>query len=364
MQNKPIEFSLLYFSSNEAAFGADKYRLLLEGAKFADSHDFTAVWVPERHFHPFGGLYPNPSVIAAALAMITERIRLRAGSVVLPMHHPVRVVEEWAVVDNLSQGRVDISLAAGWNSNDFALAPDSYADRYDLLFTGLETIRTLWRGETVTLRDGIGKDVQVQVHPAPWQPDIATWLTCTSGKERFVQAGERGTNVLTALLLQRVDELAEKIAAYRDARARNGLDPATGHVTLMLHTFVGDDMEEVRRIVRAPFTEYLASSMDLGQRAGKKVGRLANKRMADLSPVERERALNWGFERYFKTGALFGTPQTCAAFVEDLRSAGVDEIASLIDFGVDPDTTLRGLSTLNELREHCQAAALTPSDRG
>jgi natural product biosynthesis luciferase-like monooxygenase protein len=344
-----IQFSLLYFSSNEAAFGADKYKLLLEGAKFADSHDFTAVWVPERHFHPFGGLYPNPSVLASALAMVTERIRLRAGSVVLPMHHPVRVVEEWAVVDNLSRGRVDLSLAAGWNPNDFALAPASYAGRYDLLFNGLETIRTLWRGGTVTLQSGVGKDVQVRVHPAPWQPDIATWLTCSGSPERFEQAGEHGTNVLTALLFQSVDELAEKIAAYRDARARHGLDPAAGHVTLMLHTFVGDDMDEVRRTVRAPFIAYLESSVDLWRQASRKLD--------DLSPAEREQVLDWAFERYFLTSALFGTPQTCAAFVEQVRSAGVDEIASLIDFGVDPDTTLRGLTALNELRELCQGTA-------
>jgi natural product biosynthesis luciferase-like monooxygenase protein len=349
-RDRPIQFSLLYFSSNEADFGpdkgTDKYRLLLEGAKFADSHDFTAVWIPERHFHPFGGLYPNPSVLASALAMVTERIRLRAGSVVLPMHHPVRVVEEWAVVDNLSRGRVDLSLAAGWNPNDFALAPDSYADRYDLLFDGLETIRTLWRGGTATLRSGVGQDVEVRVHPAPWQPGIATWLTCSGSQERFAQAGEHGTNVLTALLFQGVDELAEKIAVYRDARARHGLDPASGHVTLMLHTFVGEDMEEVRRIVRDPFIAYLASSVDLWKQA--------NKNLDDLGPAERERVLDWAFERYFQTSALFGTPATCAGFVEQVRSAGVDEIASLIDFGVDPDTTLRGLSTLNQLREHCQ----------
>jgi natural product biosynthesis luciferase-like monooxygenase protein len=350
---RSIQFSLLYFSSNEADFGPDKgtykYRLLLDGAKFADSHDFTAVWVPERHFHPFGGLYPNPSVLASALAMVTERIRLRAGSVVLPMHHPVRVVEEWAVVDNLSRGRVDLSVAAGWNPNDFALAPDSYADRYDLLFNGLETIRTLWRGGTATLRSGVGKDVELRVHPAPWQPDIAIWLTCSGARERFAEAGEHGMNVLTALLFQSIDELAEKIAVYRDARARHGLDPATGHVTLMLHTFVGDDMEEVRRAVRDPFIAYLASSVDLWKQA--------NKNLDDLGPAEREQVLDWAFERYFQTSALFGTPATCAAFVEQVRSAGVDEIASLIDFGVDPDTTLRGLSTLNQLREHCQGAA-------
>jgi natural product biosynthesis luciferase-like monooxygenase protein len=348
---RPMQFSLLYFSSNAAEFGDHKYRLLLEGAKFADTHGFTAVWLPERHFHPFGGLYPNPSVLASALAMVTERIRLRAGSVVLPMHHPVRVVEEWAVVDNLSRGRVDLALAAGWNPNDFVLAPANYANRYDVLFSGLETIRMLWRGETVTLPGGLGNEVPVRVYPAPQQPELATWITCSGGAERFIQAGERGANVLTALLFQSVEELAEKIAAYRQARAQRGYDPAGGHVTLMLHTFVGDDLEDVRRTVRGPFIAYLESSVDLWQHASKP--------LADLAPAERDEVLAYAFERYFQTSALLGTPQSCAAFVSQLQAVGVNEIASLIDFGIDPDTTLDGLAALNLVRERCQRAPLT-----
>ena len=86
---------------------------MFEGARFGDRHGFTAIWIPERHFHAFGGFSPNPSVIAAALARETKQIQLRSGSVVLPLHHPIRVAEEWAVVDNLSQGRVGISFASG-----------------------------------------------------------------------------------------------------------------------------------------------------------------------------------------------------------------------------------------------------------
>jgi natural product biosynthesis luciferase-like monooxygenase protein len=345
--NRPLEFSLFYFSSNEAEFDKDKYRLLIEGAKFADTHDFTAVWLPERHFHPFGGLYPNPSVLASALAMVTERVRLRAGSVVLPMHHPVRVVEEWAVVDNLSDGRVDLSLAAGWNPNDFVLAPGNFENRYDLLFSGLDTIRRLWGGGTAELPGGQGQPVPVRVYPQPRQPDLATWITCSGGRRRFVQAGEHGANVLTALLFQGVEELGGKIAAYREARAQAGLDPATGHVTLMLHTFMGEDLDDVRRTVQAPFIEYLESSMDLWWKG--------SSRPDDLQPGEREKLLVRAFERYFKTSALFGTQETCAGFVSSLQEAGVDEIACLIDFGVDLDTTLGGLHELDALRKHHQA---------
>lgn len=340
-----MEFSLLYFSSNEAQPGDHKYRLLLEGAKFADKHDFTAVWLPERHFHPFGGLYPNPSVLASAVAMVTERIRLRAGSVVLPMHHPVRVAEEWAVVDNLSRGRVDLALAAGWNPADFVLAPANFDRRYELLFSGMEMIKQLWRGEAVALPDGLDRQVQVRIYPAPCQKALTTWITCSGGLERFVQAGERGANVLTALLFQGVEELAEKIAAYRKARAECGHDPGGGHITLMLHTFVGDDLAEVRRIVHDPFIAYLESSVDLWQHGGK---------LDDLTPDEREEVLEFAFERYFQTSALIGTPQTCADFIARLKAIGVDEVASLIDFGVDADITLDALHQLNLLREQCQ----------
>ncbi len=123
---RPVTFSLFYFAAGEDT-ASDGYRLLLDSARFADRHGFEAVWTPERHFHAFGGAYPNPSVTSAALAAITTNVGIRAGSVVLPLHSPVRVAEEWAVVDNISRGRVAISFAAGWQPNDFVLNPSAYA---------------------------------------------------------------------------------------------------------------------------------------------------------------------------------------------------------------------------------------------
>jgi hypothetical protein len=118
-----MEFSLFYFSGDGSTTRNDKYRLLIEGAKFADRHRFSGVWIPERHFDAFGGLYPNPSVAGAAISMITEHIQIRSGSVVMPLQNPLRVAEEWSMVDNLSNGRVSLSFAPGWHPNDFVLYP-------------------------------------------------------------------------------------------------------------------------------------------------------------------------------------------------------------------------------------------------
>jgi natural product biosynthesis luciferase-like monooxygenase protein/thioester reductase-like protein len=337
-----MDFSLFYFSSNEAEFAEDKYRLLIEGAKFADQHNFTAVWIPERHFHAFGGLYPNPSVLAAALAMVTQRVRIRAGSVVLPMHNPVRVAEEWSAIDNLSQGRVDIGFAAGWNPNDFVFAPANYANRTEVLFTSVQTVQKLWRGESISLPNGVGEPVNIKIYPLPKQRELSVWTTCTGGKERFMQAGAAGTNILTALLFQSVEELAEKIAIYREARAKNGHDPDSGHVTLMLHTFIGENLETVRTTVRQPFIEYLKSSVNLWRQGAESLD--------DLSEKEQQELLAYAFERYFQTSALFGTPASCLEKVERLKEIGVNEIACLIDFGVDMDSVMASLYSLKKLK--------------
>ena len=71
-----LEFGFFYWNvaTDDSQHDRDKYRLLIEGAKFADAHGFNAVWNPERHFASFGGLFPNPSVTCAALATITENV--------------------------------------------------------------------------------------------------------------------------------------------------------------------------------------------------------------------------------------------------------------------------------------------------
>ncbi|MET9489739.1 MupA/Atu3671 family FMN-dependent luciferase-like monooxygenase [Nocardia sp. NPDC006630] len=336
-----IDFSLFFFASDAQQSGSQRYQLLFDSARFADEHGFRSIWLPERHFHKFGGLYPNPAVLAAALAAITQRVRLRAGSVVLPLHNPVRVAEDWSVVDNLSDGRVDIAFATGWNPDDFVLAQDNYRERVDVTRSGMQSIQQLWRGESISLPNGVGESRSVRIFPTPIQPDLATWVTCSGGVERFEMAGELGTNVLTALLFQTVDELAEKITAYRKARAHHGHDADAGKVTVMLHTFVGDDDAAVRQTVQGPFKSYLADSVDLWRRGAEA--------LEDLDDRSRNKVLDFAFERYYRTSGLFGTPDSALSMVESLHRAGADEIACLIDFGVAVPTVLDGLESLATL---------------
>lgn len=364
--DRPIDFSLFYFASDAGAQGKEKYRLLLEGARFADQHGFEAVWTPERHFHAFGGLYPNPSVASAALATITSRVKLRAGSIVSPLHSPIRIAEEWSLVDNLSGGRVGVSFASGWQSNDFVLSSRGYADRKNIMIRDIDTVRRLWRGESVDFVNGVGEQVPIHIMPRPVQKELPIWITAAGSPDTFRIAGELGANMLTHLLGQHLDELAQKIAIYRKAWKDAG-HPGEGYVTLMLHTFVGDDTDAVREIVRGPFSDYLKSAVDLIKNApaqfpthkapqGAMAAHLA-KGMQEVTEEDLAALLDFAFERYFETSGLFGSIERCLEIVETVRALGTDEIGCLIDFGVHPALVLPSLRQLNTVRERAQEPA-------
>lgn len=346
---RPLQFSLSYFGSYAAAYSPEKYALLIEGARFADAEGFEALWVPERHFHDFGGLSPNPSVLAAALARETRRISLRAGSVVAPLHHPMRVAEEWSLVDNLSGGRVGVAFASGWHPNDFVFAPQNYGRQRDITFETLDTVRTIWRGEPVTLRNGSGKDVPVTLHPLPRQKELPCWLTIVNNAETYRKAGEMGVGVLTNLMGQTVDELAANVALYRETLAAHGHDPDAGTVTVLLHTYIRDDAAQAVREARRPLCDYLLSSMTLFKQLAKSQGLAAD--LDGLSAADREYIVQTAYDKYVGSSALIGSPATCRPIIERLRDAGVDEIACFVDFGVPAALALEGLTPLNNVRK-------------
>lgn len=335
-----LDLSLIFFADANQQL-AHRYQLVFDLAELADRHGFRAVWIPERHFHPFGGIYPDPAVLAAALAGRTRHVRLRSGSVVLPLHHPASVVESWAMVDHLSNGRVDLGFASGWNPNDFVTSPDTFARLREVWKQRIHDVRALWRGETRTFVNGKGEEVAIQTYPRPIQPELEVWLTVTKLDEGFQYAGAQGYNVLTMLQGIELDELGRKIGLYRQARRDAGLAPEGGEVTLMLHTLVHRDLQVVRDAVREPFFAYIQSAL---------TGHLQGL-PADQRPSERDlrRTVEYAYERYFQRGALFGSIDDAAAVLDKAISVGVTEVACLMDFGVPRALVLESLPYLAEL---------------
>ena len=328
---------------------AAKYDDILTIARTADELGFTAVWTPERHFQQFGQVFPSPPVLSAALAAVTRQIEVRAGSVVFPLHHPLRVVEDWSVVDNLSRGRVGVSVATGWHSTDFVLAPDHYADRRERALADIPLVRRLWAGEAVEFPDGTGQPVAVRPQPRPVSARLPLWLTTSGNPQTWLTAGRLRTNVLAATVGQSREDLVEKIRGYREAYQaapeQLGTTPR-GTVTLMSHTYVGNDDAEALRVVSEPLRDYLKSYV--AQTAG---SRDSDGRAAALTAQQLDMLTELALRRYLTWGSLLGSPDTCRNTLLDLRELGCDEVACFVDFGLDRADVLAGLHRLADLRK-------------
>ncbi|MTH63235.1 MupA/Atu3671 family FMN-dependent luciferase-like monooxygenase [Paracoccus shanxieyensis] len=360
-----MAFSLFYWGNDDGP-GPRKYQLLLDGARFADENGFVALWTPERHFHAFGGPYPNPAVSGAAVAAVTKNIAVRAGSCVLPLHHPARVAEEWAVIDNLTGGRAGLAIASGWQPDDFVLRPENAPpNNKTAMIAGIEQLRQLWRGDAVEFPRQGGGSFAVVTQPRPVQQELPLWMTVAGNPETWVEAGRLGMNVLTHLLGQSIDTVAARIKDYHAALRAAGHDPADFTVTLMLHTCLAQDRETAREIAREPMKNYLRSAAALVKQyawdfpAFRKPEGMTNPMAIDLGSLsedELDGILEFAFLRYFEDSGLFGSMDDAIARVEHLKTIGVGEIACLIDYGIAPEQVVAGFPMLADLR-----AAVNPA---
>ncbi|WP_333737125.1 MupA/Atu3671 family FMN-dependent luciferase-like monooxygenase [Streptomyces sp. IBSBF 2806] len=324
----PERQSLYFFASADAVSAPEYYRFVLDAARQADTAGLHAVWLPERHFVDFGGHSPNPAVLAAAVAVQTERVQIRAGSVAAPLHHPARIAEDWSVVDNLSGGRAGISFASGWHPDDFVLARTDYAQRRETTLRIIDQVRAHWRGEKVSHPTTAGGTAAVRTGPAPVRRDMPVWLTSAGNSATFASAARAGLGVMTALLGQTMPQLRENIAHYREEWRRAG-HPGDGDVVVMVHAYVSE---------RADLEDFLRPAMH---------GYLRAYRSQTTAPGEDETLLlESAYLNYLAGPSLLGPAAKAAAVLGQLREAGADEVGFLVDFGLPTTEVLAALPAL------------------
>lgn len=139
------------------------YRTGLEMAAAADALGFDHCMLSEHHGADDGYL-PSPLVYGGAIAARTERIRLRISAIILPLHDPLRLAEDVAVLDRIAEGRLELVLVAGFLPSEFAMFDRALERRGRLLEEGVGVLRQAWRGEPFSFE---GRTVRVT--PRPWR---------------------------------------------------------------------------------------------------------------------------------------------------------------------------------------------------
>jgi len=224
-----------YYKNNPRT--ANQFHLeIADQAIYAEQVGLHSAWVGEHHFSTLG-VTSCPDVILAYVAARTERIRLAPAVNVLPLHHPIRVAEQWATLDLLSNGRVDFSTGRGYDKREYGPLNAPYENNTVAFREGLEILRRLWtETEPVTHSGEFYNFENVSITPKPVQQPMPVYVACFS-RPTVELAGTLGHNMIVAPFGAAINfgGLQEVADVYNEAAAKAGNKPGRLMCSYFLH---------------------------------------------------------------------------------------------------------------------------------
>jgi natural product biosynthesis luciferase-like monooxygenase protein len=290
---------------------ATRYQETIEQIVYAEELGFDTAWLAELHFNPLFSIMPAPLILAAVLAQRTTRIRLGTAVLLLPLQHPLRIAEEAAVVDLLSQGRVELGVGRGMIAIHFqgfnVLREESRA-RFE---EALTIIKQAWTQETCQFEGTYFHVPETAVVPKPVQKPYPPLRIAANSPETAVFAGEHGYPVFVASPINPGAKLPEQVALYRQAFRTAGNQGNREDVAIAFPIYVADSATQVRHEVEASFLNYfqaISHQARLGERDNSPT-------YAYLREIrKRVDAITW---EQIETTALYGSPATCIRKIEE-----------------------------------------------
>ncbi len=298
---------------------ANLHETALEQAAAADRLGFTSLWLAEHHFWSFSTV-PNPAVLLAAIAQRTRRIRLGPATSVLPLRHPIHVAEDYALVDALSGGRLNMGVGSGSRPNEFTEFGVDFEERKDLYTEHLASLRERWGAAA---RGEAGPE---SLNVAPVQSPAPPIYVATMNEKIALQVGLAGDSMLTLVppSAASLTELVARLRAHARGLRQAGRETKAESVVMMF-AHIADTEAEVRATV-IPALSRLIFSMTGTELPDAEA----------LYEMMRENAIG-----------LFGTPSEVREQSHRLANIGVNHIAFISRFGGMPkEAALRSLRYL------------------
>lgn len=249
-----MKFGMLHLF--ESPSGKSEYQVVKEQMflmRAAEDLGFDSVWPAEHHFTEYG-YCSSPALSLAAVASATHKIRLGAGVAVLPFHNPIRAAEEFAMLDLISDGRLEFGIGRGYQPAEFKGFGIDQAHARGIFSESLEIIRQAWTQERVNFK-GAHFDIEDQpVHPKPLQrPHPPIWIAALS-KASFAMAAQMGFNLLCAPVFGLGASDAVLLNSYREGLRSAGFDPASREIGALCMVYCGETTAQARRDFADPVT--------------------------------------------------------------------------------------------------------------
>ena len=311
-----MKFDLYIFNSYVPEFdgeGPELYAKWLEQVELAEELGFHCVWLTEHHFGRFGGMMPNPQIIMAALAQRTKRIRLGTAVTLLPLHNPLRIAEDIAMLDIMSGGRIDVGVGRGMDWINYAAFGSDKDSAQERLEESISVLRDAWTKEGCSWHGRFFEaDGPITVLPRPVQrPHPPIWMAANRDPNHFHWIAEQGLDLMTIpWTLPSLDLSRELIAGYRQALNSSG---HTGKVLGLFPVYVAESLERARAEVEPHWVHMRAVAAESRGGQGTPQG-----------TYEQTAAQNRAF---------FGDPEMCRVLLRKIADLELDQLALQFHFG-------------------------------
>jgi alkanesulfonate monooxygenase SsuD/methylene tetrahydromethanopterin reductase-like flavin-dependent oxidoreductase (luciferase family) len=288
-----------------------RYRETLEQAVHAEALGYESVWPVEQHFDPDLSILPSPLLLLAALAERTRHLRLGIAIVLLPLSHPVRIAEEIATLDVISNGRVEFGIGRGSLPEHFKGFGISQSESRERFLEALEIIRQAWTQDRVSYRGRFFEIGEVAVVPKPVQRPYPPIRVAANSPDTFELMGQLGLPIFVASQVNPFPRIREYLPLYWAARVAAGHpDNRPEAVTILMPTYVAATREQVRQEIEHSVLRWLQSV----------TARYKDREAGPPLIRERlERVRQMTYEQACEIMGVFDTPQACIERLQRFR---------------------------------------------
>ncbi|MDA0733767.1 MAG: LLM class flavin-dependent oxidoreductase [Chloroflexi bacterium] len=271
---------------------ATRYQDIISQSKLADELGLDSVWLAEYHFTPRFSIMPSPLLVASAISQCTQRVKIGTAVNLLPLHQPVRLAEEVATLDVLSQGRAIFGIGRGANADHYAGMGISMEEGRPRFAEALDLVLKCWTQERFSHQGTYFQASDVQVVPKPYQQPHPPVFIAANSPETFPMVGELGHNILVTPLMRGNEGVQDNLLVYRQKLTEHGHDPSKVNVFPILTACVAETGKKARAIMEPSLNNYL--------------GVLRERRPSALG-----RAIDLSSEVIMRDFAVVGDPQEC-----------------------------------------------------
>jgi alkanesulfonate monooxygenase SsuD/methylene tetrahydromethanopterin reductase-like flavin-dependent oxidoreductase (luciferase family) len=341
-----MDFGLFFLMQRDEQWAEQAvYDSNVEQMLAAEALGYQSVWIAEHHFNDYG-LCPAPPVLAAFVAARTRTLRLGMGVSLLPLHHPVDLAEQLAVLDVVSGGRLDVGIGRGGTLQDYQTFRSERADARLRIEEGIALMQQCWAGEPFDFRGQFHSAERLHVRPRPAQRPHPPLFIAANSEDSVLSAARLGLPTLSSFFVP-VDELQRRRRLYRDTaraagRSEAEIDALESRCGGMRVVHVAPSREEALRATEPPFMSYQ-----------RKMAMLRSNATGGTVPDSFDRSLLRlrAFDEYLADGwALIGTPGEVRDGLQDyLDATGYRRVLLLMALpGLETTLALRSMRLFAE----------------